>query len=103
MNEMIALVLVLLAGFGIGVVFYGGLWLTVSRIQTARHSWLLVAASSVMRTALALAAMWWIAQGSGARLALCLPGFVLARFAVLRLTRTLPRTQSPTAKEPSCT
>ena len=103
MNNTLALFLSSLAGLGIGFLFYGGLWLTVSRIVSAKRPWLWVTASSVARTVLALAAMWWVSQGSGLRIALCLLGFVAARPLVFRLTRALPRAHSKTREEPRCT
>ena len=43
MNEALPLALPALAGLGMGSFFYGGLWLTVSRISSARRPGLLLA------------------------------------------------------------
>ena len=103
MNETFLAVLSLLAGLAIGIFFYGGLWLTVSRVLSAKYPGLLFAASSVVRTAFAVAAMWWVSQGGAARLALCLLGFIAARPIVFRLTRALPRSDAKPTEEPRCT
>ena len=103
MNETFLIVLSALAGLAIGMFFYGGLWLTVSRVLSAKHPGLLFAASSMVRTALALAAMWWVSQGGAVRLALCLLGFIAARPLVFRLTRELPRSDAKPTEEPRCT
>ena len=103
MNETFLTVLSPLAGLVIGILFYGGLWFTVSRVLSAKHPGLLFAASSLVRTAFVVAAMWWVSQGGGARLALCLLGFVAARPLVFRLTRALPRSDAKTVEEPRCT
>ena len=49
MNEALPLALSALAGLGIGIFFYGGLLLTVSRISSARRPGLLLVASSAAR------------------------------------------------------
>ena len=89
MNEALPLALPALAGLGIGIFFYGGLWLTVSRISSARRPGLLLVASSGARAALALAAMAVVSQGNAGRIMLCLLGFLIARPLVFRLTRSL--------------
>jgi len=103
MNETFLALLSLLAGLAIGIVFYGGLWFTVSRVTSTKNPGLLFAASSMVRTAFALAAMWCVSQGGAARLALCLLGFIAARPIVFRLTQALPRSAAKTAEEPRCT
>jgi F1F0 ATPase subunit 2 len=103
MNENFSLLLSPLAGIGVGFLFYGGLWLTVSRIASAKRPWLLLVANSAARTALALAAIWWVSQGSAARIALCVFGFMATRPLVFRLTRSVPPPHPQTAKEPRCT
>jgi F1F0 ATPase subunit 2 len=90
MNEALPLALSVLAGLGIGIFFYGGLWLTVSRISSARRPGLLLVASSAARAALALVAMAVVSQGSAGRIMLCLLGFLIARPLVFRFTRSFP-------------
>ena len=90
MNEALPLALPALAGLGIGIFFYGGLWLTVSRISSARRPGLLLAASSAARAALALVAMAVVSQGSAGRIMLWLLGFLIARPLVFRFTRSFP-------------
>jgi F1F0 ATPase subunit 2 len=86
------LLLALSAGFGIGVAFYGGLWLTVSRLGSTAHPVLLVAASFIARTACALAGIWFASAGDLTRLALCLGGFVMARWLIFWTTSSRSRT-----------
>ena len=38
MPTPLSFVLILLAGLGLGVVFYGGLWLTVRALPKSRHA-----------------------------------------------------------------
>ncbi len=93
MTGTTSLLLALSAGVGIGVVFYGGLWLTVSRIHATSHPLLLVAISFILRTAVALTGIWFVSAGGDLkRLALCLGGFMIARWLILRTTRSRSRT-----------
>ncbi len=84
---MTSLFLTLFAGFGIGLIFYGGLWLTVSRIHTNSHPVLLVATSFIVRTACALTGVWFASAGDLTRLAVCLGGLVIGRWLIFRATR----------------
>ncbi|MEI6349783.1 MAG: ATP synthase subunit I [Verrucomicrobiota bacterium] len=91
MNEMLGLTAAGAAGFVAGMLFFFGLWLTVSHFQSARYSLLLIAFSFLGRTALALALFWWAAQGVASRLIAVLIGFLAARTLVLWLARNLDR------------
>lgn len=74
-----------LTGAGLGLVVFGGLWLTVRRLPEVRRPgpWLL--ASLVARFAVALAGFLWLVLGGGPVAALAgTLGFVLARHALIR-------------------
>ena len=90
MNEMLGLTAAGAVGFVAGMLFFFGLWLTVSRFQAAHYSLPLIAFSFIGRTALALVLFWWAAQGAASRLIVALVGFLAARMLVLWLTRYLP-------------
>lgn len=88
----------LLAGAGLGLVVFGGLWLTVRRLPAVRHPgrWLLM--SLVARFAVALAGFLWLVRSGGpvAGLAGAL-GFVLARRAIIRRLPWRGATEEPEA------
>ncbi len=89
MTGTISLLLALSAGAGIGFIFYGGLWLTVSRIHSTSHPILLFVASFILRMAAALTGIWFVTAGGDLkRLALCLVGFMIGRWLILRTTRS---------------
>lgn len=75
------------SGLALGLVYFGGLWLTVrAGIASARPArWFL--GSALLRTGLVLAGFWWFATRFPAPLALlaCLAGFALAQLFALRL------------------
>ena len=90
MLESLALTLALLAGAGLGVIFFGGLWVTIRRGGSSERPALLFLSSLLLRISIALAGFYFVSGGHWERLLMCLLGFVMARFAVTWLTRTWP-------------
>jgi F1F0 ATPase subunit 2 len=93
MNEMLGLIVSLVAGVGLGAVFYGGLWWTVRRGLTSPRPALWFIGSLLLRTGVTLGGFYIVSDGLWQRLLLCLLGFVIARPVVTWLTR-------PSAKNP---
>lgn len=79
MSGWIVIVLSLAAGLGLGLVYFGGLWLTVRGVATTRRPVLLFAASFIVRTALVVAGMYLVMDGSWQRMLACLAGFIIVR------------------------
>lgn len=86
MTEL-TIVAALTGGALLGLLFYGGLWLTVRRLPSVRHPALLVLASLTGRLALAAGGLYLLAAGNGWRLLAAAVGFLALRFV---LARTLP-------------
>jgi len=81
MNEILGYVLSLLAGFGLGYVFFGGLWLTVSRLPQMKRPLLWTSLSLILRFGIAVAGFYFIARGGyWIRLLVCLAGFMAVRY-----------------------
>lgn len=76
--------LVFFAGLALGGIFYGGLWLTVRLLPTARNPVLLTLASFWTRIVLVLASFLLLARGNWLNALICLAGFVMGRVAVSR-------------------
>ncbi len=87
MSERLLMLLSVPAGALLGALFFGGLWWTVKRGVTSKRPGLLFAGSLLVRSALAVAGIYVVGHGQWERLLLCLVGFLVARFAVTRLTR----------------
>jgi F1F0 ATPase subunit 2 len=85
MNLYVALPLAVLAGAGLGLLHFGGLWLTVRRLAASRSPVLLVGASFLARTLLAVAGFYLVMDGSLARALACLLGFIVARQLLVAL------------------
>jgi F1F0 ATPase subunit 2 len=88
MNETIILAAALAAGVLLGAIFFGGLWWTVRKGMTAKSPALWFLGSSLLRMGIVLAGFYFVARGDWKKLLPCLLGFLIARFAVLRLTRS---------------
>jgi len=80
------MVMVLGAGFLLGGIFYGGLWWTVQRGLVSKHPAVWFFASFWLRLGMAMAGFYGIAHDDWRRMLLCVAGFILARFAITRLT-----------------
>jgi F1F0 ATPase subunit 2 len=72
-----------LAGVILGVLYFGGLWLTVQRLAGARHPALLAAASFLVRVLGLSGAVLLVTDGQIERLIALLVGFFLARQVLL--------------------
>jgi len=85
------LVLAALAGAALGAIFFGGLWWTARRgaASTQPAVWFFV--SLLLRMGIVLSGFYAVAGGHWERLLTCLLGFVVARAAVVRLTRPPPQ------------
>ena len=76
-----------LAGIAFGGIFFGGLWLTIryALSSTALGLWLM--GSFIVRTAIVVAGFYLVFAGDWRRLAMCLLGFLSARFIVVRVLK----------------
>ena len=99
MNEFLVLALAGAAGAALGVIFFGGLWWTIHKgVSSPRPAfWFL--SSSLLRMSIVLVGFYFVGRGDWERLLACLPGFVIARFIVMRLTRTPIERLNAAAKE----
>ena len=88
MNELLGLLPALAAGLLLGVIFFGGLWWTVRKGVSSRHSALWFFGSLLLRMGLVLVGFYFAGRGDWRRLLACLLGFIIMRFYVMRVTRT---------------
>lgn len=78
------LVFVFAAGLALGVIFYGGLWITVRALASAHHPAILSVSSLALRMAVVLAGFLLLTRGRWQNAAACLIGFAAGRAAVSR-------------------
>lgn len=87
----------LVVGLGLGLVHFGGLWLTLLRLSGSRTPAALPALlSQVGRTVFTVAGMYLIMAGRWERLLACLVGFVVMRLVLVHRLR--PRHTGPDAR-----
>ncbi len=91
MSATLSYLLLVVAGFALGVLFYGGLWATVRALPTARHPLLLALGSFWGRTGLVVAGFVLLAAGRWQNAIACLAGVLLARAV---LAHRLPRVEN---------
>jgi F1F0 ATPase subunit 2 len=101
MNEILKLVLAGVAGLFLGVIFFGGLWWSVRQGVASKHPALWFLGSALLRMSIVLAGFYFVGRGHWERLVACLLGFIIARFIVMRLTRTPIENHNSRTKEAS--
>jgi F1F0 ATPase subunit 2 len=101
MNEFLTLALALVAGFLLGAIFFGGLWWTVRKGVSSKQPALWFLGCTLLRMCMVLAGFYFVARGHWDRMLLCLVGFVIARFIVMRFMRTPVEHPNSRAKEAS--
>ena len=100
-NETLSLILAWAAGGLLGAIFFGGLWWTIGKGVSSKRPALWFFGSMLLRTSIALIGFYFVSGGHWERMLLCLLGFVLARLAVMWLTRLSGENQTLPAQEAS--
>lgn len=99
MNEFLILALALVAGLLLGAIFFAGLWWTVRKGVSSKHPALWFLGSMLLRMSIVLLGFYFVGRGDWQRLVVCLLGFIIARYIVMRLTRTLVERPHSATKE----
>ena len=101
MNNFLILTLALFAGILLGAIFFGGLWWTIRKGVFYKSPALWFLGSMLLRMSVVLVGFYFVGRGDWERLVTCLLGFIIARFIVMRLTRTSIEHSDSPAKEAS--
>lgn len=80
-----------LVGAVLGLIFYGGLWLTVDRLPTARHPVWLTLSSFWVRAGVVIFGLLLVIKGGWQHGLIVVVGFTAARFSFSRYLIPLPR------------
>lgn len=83
MNELWDWSWLLFAGLAVGMVFYGGLWLTVRRLRQVKRPALWMSCSFIIRLLVAVSGLILLAAGDWRRLLVVGLGFFLARWVLV--------------------
>ena len=87
MKDNLFLGLDFFSGIALGVIFFGGLWLTVKKITTAKNPSLLFMGSFFLRLSITLCGFYFISGGKWQSLLACLLGFISSRVMVIHITK----------------
>lgn len=99
MNDALILVLSGVAGLGLSVFFFGGLWWTIRRGFSAQRPALLFLSSLLLRTGITLTGFYLVADSQWQRTLMCLLGFVIGRLILMRFLGPPLDQLPPPAKE----
>ncbi len=86
-ESILAAAAVLLWGGLVGLVYFGGLWLTVARLTKVKHQALWMLSSFVIRNLTAVAGFYPVVLMGWRPALYCLAGFILVRFVLVRRIR----------------
>lgn len=85
MSDIALLISSLILGIFLGAVYFGGLWMTLTRLPESGQPALLALSSFLLRSAICLLGFYLI-LGSGLEgLAACLAGFVLTKLVLVQI------------------
>lgn len=99
MDNMLYMVMALVAGLFFGGIFFGGLWLTTKKALESRLPALWFFLSFFFRTGTTLIGFYYVSGGNWQQLLVCLFGFVMARYIVMRITKLYNGKQTQFKKE----
>ena len=89
MNEIMMLMLALLAGATLGAIFFGGLWWTVGKSLSSKRPALLFLGSMLLRSGIVVAGFYFVAAEGLGKLLACLLGFIIMRAVITRKVEIL--------------
>ena len=99
MNEIINLLPALLAGIGLGIVFFGGLWLTIQKGLQSKKSGLIFTGSFIVRMTVILLGFYYVGANDWKMMLACLAGFLIARVAITLYTKKQEQSKATFMKE----
>lgn len=87
------MILAFIAGMALGMFFFGGLWFTVKKAVTSKIPGIWFFISFFLRVGVVLIGFYYISQEGWQSLIICVIGFIIARFVVINLTKTIDKKQ----------
>lgn len=99
MSHLLPLVLAGVAGMGLGLLYFGGLWLTIRQLPTCRWPAALFLGSFVVRTAVVVIGFYFVMNGRWERILACLVGFIMVRLLLVSRLRPERLPEFPPGKE----
>lgn len=94
MSDIIYMILVFIVGIALGIFFFGGLWFTVKKAVTAKIPAIWFFGSFILRVSIVMLGFYYISPGGLQPLIVSLIGFIVARFVVSYLTKSIDKKQT---------
>ncbi len=88
-----------MAGLIMGVFFFAGLWLTVKNTLTSKTPALWVLGSFVLRMGITIFGFYYVAAANWQRILICMLGFIIARYIILFMTKSIEKNKIILKKE----
>ena len=86
-------------GMGLGIAYFGGLWVTVRLVPRVSNPKILLLASFILRMAILLAGIWFVLRVSPLAFAATLGAILLVRFVMMQ-TASRPQKEVMHANQP---
>ena len=83
-TESVYWIMLLLAGGLLGLVYFGGLWLTIRQLTHWKNPGLVMMLSLLLRVLVVVAGFYWLTDGQWRELLASLSGFVIVRMLMVR-------------------
>ena len=99
MNEVINLILALFAGIILGIIFFGGLLITVRIGLSSKKPTLIFLGSMIIRMAIVLLGFYYLGGDNWQKMIACLGGFLIARIAITLITKKNKQPKTAIIKE----
>ena len=84
-SPVLQMIATLVGGALLGIVFFGGLWLTVRRLPYVRQPALLFVVSAILRTCVVMFGMWFLGGSDLRSVLCCLLGVIIARTVIIHV------------------
>ena len=99
MDQVLFMVLAFMAGLCLGIIFFGGLWITVQRALKSNMPGLWFAGGLLSRLTITMLGFYFVGAGNWQRLLICTAGFIVARFIVVRYTEKIEEKRNEMREE----
>jgi len=94
MSEILYMILAFIAGMALGMFFFGGLRFTVKKAITAKIPAIWIFGSFILRVSVVMLGFYYISPGGWQSLIVSVLGFIVARFVVTHLTKSIDKKQT---------
>jgi F1F0 ATPase subunit 2 len=82
------MIIALIIGLLLGLMFFGGLWITVRKTLGSPYVAIWILGSSLLRTTIVLIGFYYSVQSGLLPLLVSVAGFIIGRFIVMRVTKS---------------